>query len=450
MLSSSFGKETAEGRPIDVKDKISFITLLVCIYIFLVIERPWESIRYLQDIPIERTFAIFLIICTLLSGKFTIQKSQTNFWMYGLLSLHFLLAPFSYSFESAIDAGIMYAKMVVLYFIMLSVARDEDSLKLLIKAFVVTMFVYMSHSLWEYFNGRHVYRMGISRMVGVDLANGDPNAFGASVVLCLPFVYALLRSETKPLIRKLYLVHFALAVICVIFTGSRSASIALVLLFLGWGIMQKGMKKIGILALVLLTLGTIWTVMPEEKRVRLQTLWDKDAGPANAHESADGRLVGWRVSWEMFKQQPLTGVGPGGKNYIEYRMAHRIDDIIGSDPSPTQSHHLYGEVLAEFGVAGAFLFAGLVLSTWNQARKTLKFPAGPPAEDYFPFAYWLGRAIIAALLLLLLLGFGGHNFYRPLWLWLAAWSGSLAHLLEAKKEGLPVLCSVKNQDSALN
>lgn len=423
------------------------ILAMVCFYVFLVIERPWESIRHLEGIPIERTFAVLLILCAAFSGKFTINKSQTNFWVYGLLALHFLLAPFSFSFEYAVDTGIEYAKMVVLYLLMLSVARDEKSLKFLVKAFVIAMFVYMSHSLLEYFNGRHVWRMGISRMVGVDQTFNDPNTFGASVVLSLPFVYALLRSETKPLFRKLYLAHFALAVVCVVLTGSRSASIALVLLLLGWALMQKGAKKMVIFALVIFALGATWTVMPEEKKVRIQTLWDKEAGPENAHQSAEGRLLGWQVSWEMFKQKPFTGVGPGGKNYTEYRVSSKVDALYGGVPSPNQSHILYGEVLAEFGVFGAFFFTGLVLSTWNQARKTRIIFDGNPDKEHF-FVYWLGAAIIAALLLLLLLGFGGHNFYRPLWLWLAAWSGSLVHLVEARRD-VPMICAAHNQGNTL-
>lgn len=435
LLSSLHNKKTNINPEIN-GNRYSFIAVLVCIYIFLVIERPWESIRYLHEIPIERTFAVFLILSSILSGKFAVERSLTNFWVYGLLLLHFLLTPFSYSFEYSLETGIEYAKMVVLYLLMLSVARDEDSLRLLVKAFVFTMFIYMSHSLLEYFNGRHVYRMGISRMVGVDETFSDPNTFGASVVLCLPFVYALLRSETKPILRKIYLCHFALAVVCVILTGSRSASIALVFLALAWALTQKGMKKFRILILVLIALGAVWTVMPAEKRERIQTLWDEDVGPKGAHQSAEGRLYGWKVSWEMFKQQPFTGVGPGGKNYMGYRIAHDVDSLFGNLPSPTQSHHLYGEVLAEFGIVGAFLFVGLVVSIWHQARRAQKLSVVYREKEY-PFLCYLGAAILIALLLLLLLGFGGHNFYRPLWLWLAAWSGSLVHLSEARNM-LPV------------
>ena len=404
------------------KEKTTSINLImVCFYIFLVIERPWESIRYLEGIHIERIYALIMVGVAFLHHKFRIVQSPTNKWVYGLLALHFILAPFAYKAEYALDQGMEYTKMVVLYLLMLSVADDEKSLKLLVKAYILSMMFYMLHSLWEYHNGRHVWRMGISRLIGVDVTYGDPNAFGASVVLSLSFVYALLRTEVTSLMRKVYYGYFGLAVVCIVLTGSRSAFVALIVLLLFWGVLRKGKQKILILLVALLAIGTIWISMPEEKRERIRTLWDSEAGPKNAHESAAGRMVGLKVSWEMFKRVPFTGVGAGGKNFIGYRVANGIDEE--GHESPTQAHVLYGEVLAELGVFGVILFAGLVLSIW---RCGLRVRRSQETEfSQVGFIYHLSGAIIASLLLLLLLGLGGHNFYRPLWLWLAAWSGSL-------------------------
>lgn len=352
------------------------------------------------------------------------MTAPSSKWIYLLLALHVALIQFSFEPDSAIDQTFEYAKKVLLFVLILGVAEDEDALKVLIQAFVFSMLFYILHSLWEYNNGRHVWRMGISRMVGVDFTRSDPNTFGASVVLSLPFVYALLKNEISPGLRKVYYGYCALAVLCIVLTGSRSASAALVLLLMLWGAMQKGWKRISMFLVVFMTLAAIWVAMPAEKQGRIRTLWDKDSGPSNAYESVQGRLVGWKVSWEMFKQKPLTGVGVGGANFVGYRMANNIDAIVGSNPSPTQSHILYGQVLAQFGVPGALLFAGLVFCIWQscrRARKRLEVWSG--GEKNFLSA--LATAIVTSLILLLFLGLGGHNFYRDLWLWLAAWSGSL-------------------------
>lgn len=413
----------------------SVVLIMVCIYIFLYIERPWETIRYLQNIPIERVYAICMIFIAFLHHKFKIVSSPTNKWVYGLLALHFILSPFAFSPSDAYDQSIKYAKMVILYLIMLSVADDEESLKMLVKVFVFSMLFYISHSLWEYHNGRHQVRMGISRMVGADFA--DPNTFGASVVLSLPFVYALLRTELNAFHRKWYYLYVILAVVCVVLTGSRSAFIALMFLLMLWIIVQQGKRRIKMLVAATVAVSALWVVMPAEKQERIRTLWDEDAGPENAHGSAKGRLNGWRVSWVMFKQRPFTGVGVGGENFIGYRVAKSIDQIAHpeEDYVPNeQSHVLYGQVLAEQGLFGAILFAGLVFSiarAVSVSRRVIALKLGVNS-----FLYLLGSAMIVALTLLLLLGFGGHNFYRPLWLWLAAWSGTLC-MLAFKKGAVP-------------
>ncbi len=400
--------------------KYPVVLIMVCFYIFLVIERPWESIRYLQGYQIERLYAILLISISLLNEKFKITSSPTNKWVYGLLAIHFILAPFAFNSDYAVEQGIEYTKMVVLYLLMLSVADDEECLKILVKVYVFSTMIYALHSFWEYTNGRHVYRMGIARMVGVDSTFNDPNAFGATIILSLPLVYALLPTELNRYLRRIYYLYFVLVLICVVLTGSRTSFAALLVLCAVWVLSQKGVRKLIMLAAALIVMVVVWNVMPVEKKVRFSTLWDDEAGPANARQSADGRMAGWKASWRMFKQNPLTGVGAGGNNYIGYRIDNQVDD---GPRSPNQAHILYGEVLAEFGLAGTILFVGLIFSIWRcckLARSNLR-----ANSEEGSFCYRLAGAILTALLLLLIFGLGGHNFYRPLWLWLAAWSGAL-------------------------
>ncbi|MDD2467021.1 MAG: O-antigen ligase family protein [Desulfobulbus sp.] len=406
------------------KSGYSLFVYMVCFYIFIFIERPWESVSYFNGISIERYYAVIMIFMAFLNGKIKISYSPVNKWVYSLLAIHFLLAPFAFKPGFALDQGIDYGKMVILYMLMLAISDDERYLKLLVKAFVISMMFYMLHSIWQYSNGRHLYRMGISRMMGADATYNDPNAFGASVVLSLPFAYALFRTEIIPIMRKFYLCYVALALLCIVLTGSRSASVAFVFLLLLFGFNQKRISKILMLLVIIFSLGAIWLVMPAEKQGRIMTLWDDESGPRNAYSSARGRLAGLKVSWEMFKREPFTGVGAGGANFIGYRMANGIDEP-GAE-SPTQSHNLYGQVIAEFGVIGTALFVGMVFSIWRCALIVRKKASLEGRErDY---RYVLSEAIIASLLALLLLGLAGHNFYRPLWLWLAAWSGALYSL----------------------
>ncbi len=397
----------------DTAKPISALMIMVCIYIFLVIERPWESIRYLEGIQIERIFAIALIIVAFLKNRLKIVSSPTNKWIYSLLLLHFALAPFAYITSYAVDQGIEYAKMVVLYVLILSCCDDEADFRLIVKAFVIAMGIYVLHSFREYLNGRMVYRMGIVRMIGVGDTASDPNSFAASIVLSLPFVWVVFKAEANKWMRRAFVVYGLLSVLCIVLTGSRSGMLALLLLVLLMLLTQKGARRWKLAALAGVTIMIVWSFMPQNKQERIRSVWDDDAGPANAHESTHGRSLGYHAGMNMFSEHPFTGVGAGGKNFIAYRRL-RLDGI------PEQAHNLIGEVLGEFGLPGAIAFVGLIISTLRLLWKTRRLER--ERDGVGSYLHRFSGAGLVTVILLVFLGFGGHNFYRPLWLWLAAWA----------------------------
>ena len=174
-----------------------------------------------------------------------------------------------------------------------------------------------------------------------------------------------------------------------------------------------------------------WSFVPDDKQERIRSVWDAEAGPENAHESTKGRSYGFHAGMEMFHRYPLTGIGAGGINFISYRK-ERLDGI------PEQAHNLVGEVLGEFGLPGAIAFSGLILSSarlfWKSRKSELS--AGCSGS----FLHRLAGAGLVTLILLFFLGLGGHNFYRPLWLWLAAWA-SLTYLFADRR-----LRKIKNEE----
>lgn len=404
------------NKPGIAHKKYSLFLYVLCLYIFLIIERPWESIRYFHGIRIQLFFALFLICIAILSGRFIIVQARTNIWVYGLLAIHFLFAPFAFNPVYAFDQGIEYAKIILLYTFMVSGIDDNADLKFLIKAFLLAIFLYTIHSLWEFSNGRYVYRMGIVRMVGVGTVHSDPNAFAATLILSLPFFHVFAKYDNSKWFRMLsWSFLFGLAPMCIVMTGSRTGFAGLILVGLAKTFFVKGNKKIIAILLTMIIAIAGWSYMPEDKRNRIRTLWDKDAGPQSAYASSQGRIDGWWVSYEMFKRKPLTGVGAGGKNYIGFRVA--------MGESPYQSHILYGQVISEFGIIGAFLFLGLVYTIFRNCFLTVKYSAFNESPDSLRVP--LSNAIAGSLALLLFLGIGGHNFYRPHWVFFAAWSSIL-------------------------
>ena len=397
--------------------------LLLYGYFFLYIERPWEVWPRLAPFRIERIYMLFAMgVFALWRGK-QIRWSAHATWVAVFLALHYLLAPFAFSTRAAIDQGFEYFKLSVSYFLILWTVRNVGDLKKLVGAYVAVMGLYVVHSFREYLAGRHWYRMGIARMVGVDQFANDPNAFAASIVMSLPFAWLIYRNADRRSIRWACAAYAALALYCVILTGSRSGFVTLALFILLLVGQARGRRIIPALMAVLIMVSMGWEVIPEEKRLRIESVWNPEVGPASARQSAEGRIEGLKAGLRIMSRRPLTGAGPGGENFMRYRVAR-------DDGSATQAHNLLGEVLGEFGLPGGIAFFVQVASAWAMAGRTkrLLVPA-PPASAAFLIG--LASACRQALALLLFSGLFGHNLYRANWLWVGAWSFFSLHFASA-------------------
>jgi hypothetical protein len=137
-------------------------------YMWLFIHRPFEVWPVLGDYRIERVY----MLLTLTAWATAADKSWTsNRLTLGFVAL-IVVVLLSWQFSPYSDVGTQtveeYLKLVVFGVLIMSTIRDEDSLRKLVLLYLIAMGLYMTHSLWEFYNGRHVYRMGIARMVGVD------------------------------------------------------------------------------------------------------------------------------------------------------------------------------------------------------------------------------------------------------------------------------------------
>jgi O-antigen ligase len=374
-------------------------------YMFLFIHRPFEVWPALGEMRLE-------LVYVLLAGLLWLGIAAKG-WISNRLHLAYL------GFTAAILVSWMsspwqdqsgtvmedYLKLLVFYVLLVTVVRDEASLKFMVKAFLVVMAVYMLHSLWEYRNGRHTYRMGIHRLMGVDTSFNDPNTFGASIVYALPLVLIFWKKGSTPGARVPginYLVggYVALSVLCVVLTGSRSAFLGLILLavFLGWH--SRWRVRFGVAALALSPL--LWLLVPGELQDRFATIIDPDRGPSNAQTSADGRIEGLRIGLELWLANPVTGCGPGA-----WRPA---------SGSTIESHSLYGQLLGETGALGVLGFGGVLLCLlWNIRRINAARRDHPEWADDFPLR--LGQALGFGFLMMLIGGLFGHNLFRYNWLW---------------------------------
>jgi O-antigen ligase len=292
--------------------------------------------------------------------------------------------------------------MMPFFLILVTAVRDEDDLKRVVFGFLGAMAIYIAHSFREFLCGRHVYRMGIARMIGVDTTLGDPNSFAASMLLALALVPAVWGAYRSPWVHRFLIGYVGLSVLCILLTGSRSGLIGL-LVWSAICVAQSRWRR----KLPLLLLGgapLIFFALPEDLQTRFETIVNPAAGPASAQLSADGRIEGFWTGIRLWQNNPLFGVGPGA-----WRRA---------SGSPIESHNLYGQLLGEMGTAGIVTFGAILVGfaiNFRRARDTYR----RHPEWGQDFLYLLVRGVAVGVFLMLLMGCFGHNLFRYNWVWYA-------------------------------
>ncbi|WP_161602539.1 O-antigen ligase family protein [Tautonia marina] len=349
---------------------------------------------------------IATILAWLGSGRFQWKSSGLSvaYFLFAVsMIMCWVLSPWSSSVSSQTLIE-NYLKVLIFFVILITTIQSERELKLILLGFLGVNALYMLHSFREYLSGRHVYRMGMARMIGVDTSLGDPNSFAASVMYALPLVTLIGAIIPGRKGRLLTVGYVGLSMACIFLSGSRSALVGLII----WATMMSLNVKRKLRWIVLIAvLGPLcWSLLPPDHQTRFYTLIDPSVGPANAQESAESRGEGFRLGQKLFAEYPLTGCGPGA--------------WIPATGSPVESHNLYGQVMGEMGLIGVmtfstivFLMTSHVLSIRSLRRRTLPCTSND-------FLRSLAVAIGQALILLLVLGWGGHNLFRFTWLWYGA------------------------------
>ena len=403
-------------------------------YMFLFIDRPFEVWPWLGDLHIERVYMLFTLgMWVVHPGKrFLPNVQHAAYFAFGAaVLLAWAVSPWSAYGQPVVED---WLKIVVFYVLLVTTIHDEAGLKHVAVGFVAVMGLYLLHSFREYLGGRHTYRMGIARMIGVDETLGDPNSFGASIVFALPVVVALWKAEVGGKAgRALLFGYVGLSSLCVLLTGSRSSLLGLLVWF---AVVIWGTKyRLKALALFAALAPVAFVALPESLQTRFETIINPAVGPANARESGEGRYHGFVMGFELWAANPLTGIGPGA-----WRPA---------TGSKVESHNLYGQLVGETGAIGAASFGLLLLCFWANLRMIRRIRREVPAWQN-DLVFTLPAAIGLAVFLLLFMGNFGHNLFRFTWLWyggflvvarhcvarrLAAWEPE--EVAEAEEEELP-------------
>lgn len=396
-------------------------------YLFLFIYRPFEVYSILETIHLERLWMIAALCYYFFSGAVNKHRVQGSAAVVFFVSAMFLSALGAQDLERWWKTTEDFLKVAVFYFLLATSIDSEEELIDILYAYIAIMFIYEAKSLWEYFvNGRVQFRMGVSRLIGHDQSGAEPNAMAATINYSLPFAYILylrFKDEVARLRQKRILVAYIIvSVTCIFMTGSRTGAVSL--LFLAILLWFNVEHKVRWLFVFVTTALLIWNLLPYEKRVRLESIWDEDVQMEGAEgdkfmrsakASTEGRKEGFWDGVHLLQAHPLTGAGAG--NFANARQLVREIPL----EQELQAHNLYGQLMGELGGFGVVAFISLLFSIIKMDLLVIR----RKAQGLSPIAW----ACLASVPLLLINGLAAHNLYRYNWLWISAFSSVIYWLI---------------------
>ena len=198
---------------------------------------------------------------------------------------------------------------------------------------------------------------------------GDNNFLGMILIMCIPFLFYLLKYSERKLARFGFISTLVLMLLAVIATQSRGALIGLMTLAI---IFILGTKKkfVGLLVLCV-SLIFITQVVSDKWTSRMQTIQSADEDA-----SFMGRVKAWQVSSAIALENPVFGGGfrvvQSHEVWNKFKNAPGLlgfIDIPDLNKSGVAAHSIWFEVMADQGFLGLLFFILLILNAFLTRRE---------------------------------------------------------------------------------
>ncbi len=334
--------------------------------LLLVVLVPVDTFADLSET--QQTITLFkalfpLILCAVLLRRWTgrlpaLGANALDRTILLWAGLNVVLIATAQDRAEAIDFVRRILSMAALYYVLSRLFSQATWNRRLRGAVVYAGAVSVVFGMIAYFSGANPYTdydVDVVRISGA--ADISPNVYG--MLLIPPMLLAAAGSlEARSKIRRAWfdaLVMFLAS--GVVLTYSRSAALVLVLVAVVAVVTWRGrLTRSHWVALALaVALGLL--IVPPEYWERLRTLSQLGSLPAD-DASLWRRSSYLRTGWNMFREHPFLGVGPGNFLPMHAQAAYQMEpSLIGL---PRMAHDVYLQTVTEIGPLGLGLFLGVL------------------------------------------------------------------------------------------
>jgi hypothetical protein len=336
------------------------ILLLFCGYVIIWYLQIGYRMPALGRIRFEFIYAAFLTLIAMMSpqNKLDLSCPITKFIIAYFICL-IIQIPFSHNFAQSWDVFVnRIVKFAFMAFFIICFVKSPRDLVFFLCAFMLAcMKMGQEGFIGQLTGSMSWYNQGIMRLHGATPLYGHPNSFTGMALGTLPFVYYLFSISPK-YIKVLLSVQLVFAINIIIFSGSRTGYVGIIILVLF--IFIKSNKKKNLLVLGTVIFMFSFQFIPEQYAGRFETIFTQEDKVGRSTELRKGVI---KDAWEVFVTYPF-GIGVGAFPSVRRDMFGRTQD----------THNLYLEVATNLGIQGLiifFLFVFKMLKLLNKLEHDL-------------------------------------------------------------------------------
>lgn len=336
-----------------------------------------------------------------------------------------ILTSFTYAHDlrhAAMSLTIFLKSMTVLVLLVQFLRVPRDLQLLMAAIFLGTMTTILLAVLFPGLGAERDSRiLGTVSWMRFAGARDDANVSAVYLIAALPMAAYAMRLWTGKLARLATAGGIVLILLAVVFTFSRAAVFPLAII--GIVLMIRDVRNRWVNGSIVAIIVTTLALTPQFYLFRLQTLGNLFSR-SNQDWSIFLRLRALRTAWEMFLDQPFTGVGLN--NFIERSSPDMFIRI--------PVHNVYLEILVGVGLFGLAAYLLLQLCGFVEYLRVRRAPWKPEHEWMRHIGFYLLLSHVAALIGGLFLSF---PFAYVIWIPLAGLlaAGRIARRAERENGG---------------
>lgn len=326
------------------KSPPQFVVFLAYVYLFVYYTRIQDNIPGLNTFPWVGALALLFAI--------------SGIWLFLTSKRRLLTTPVGLVFWLGILFGISGIGAI-------SVVAYKMSLEWTLEIFMQCAAWVIVFSSVSHFLKLHHFWVIIYCVIAIFTINNggrgpgdfvkDENDVCLALGMGIPFAfYALYQKNLSNKRRLFYCAALILVFIGIIATSSRGGFLGVVagLLAIWW--MGRNRLKVAMLSLfgAIIAGGAVLSFIPDSYVEDMQSISDTENGTRLE------RLRTWEISWEMFKANPILGVGAGNFRNTVHLYQDKASWWTGRERSLSgrESHSLYFQVLPELGLVGLSIY----------------------------------------------------------------------------------------------